>query len=172
MGVKLNRAGLAEHMGVSLPTVDRWVKEGMPVLQRGARGVEWAFDLAEVIRWWGDRKAAAAAGEVDDIAEIEKRTAKAKMEQAELALARDKSLVAPIAEFERAQSAMMAAIRQNVLNVPQRAVLQLLGETNETIFKQKLRAELTLALEQSAAADLAISDDDTTDDDDTDDERR
>ena len=169
MSVKLNRAGLAEHMGVSLPTIDRWVKEGMPVVQRGARGVEWSFDLADVIRWWGDRKAEAAAGKIDDVAEIEKRTAKAKMEQAELALAQAKALVAPIRDFERAQAAGVAAIRANVMNVPQRVVVQLLGETDESTFKQKLRAELTLALETAAKADLVLSEDDAEDDEDKDD---
>jgi phage terminase Nu1 subunit (DNA packaging protein) len=151
-------------MGISLPTVDRWVKEGMPVMQRGARGVEWAFDLVEVIRWWGDRKAEAAAGKIDDVAEIEKRTARAKMEQAELALAKDRNLVAPIRDFERAQAAIMAAIRQNVMNVPQRVVIQLLGESNEAVFKSKLRAELTLALETAATADLSVPDDEPEDD--------
>ncbi|CAG2144468.1 hypothetical protein LMG31506_03012 [Cupriavidus yeoncheonensis] len=166
MGVRLNRSGLAEHVGVSLPTVDRWVKEGMPVLQRGGRGVEWSFDLADVIRWYADRKAEAAGGATDDLEEIEKRTARAKMEQAELALAKAKGEVAPLQEFERAQASMMAAIRQNVMNVPQRAVLQLLGETDEMTFKQKLRAELTLALEQAATADLTPPDDEDESDDD------
>jgi phage terminase Nu1 subunit (DNA packaging protein) len=164
MGVKLNRSGLAEHMNVSLPTIDRWVKDGMPVVQRGARGIEWVFDLADVISWRIQRQLDAAGGAVDDIKEIEKRTARAKMEQAELALAEAKGLVAPVAEFERAQAALMAAIRQNVLNVPQRAVLQLLGETDEGSFKRKLRAELVLALEQSAAADLTPPDDEEQDD--------
>lgn len=160
MGVRLNRSGLAEHMGVSLPTVDRWAKEGMPVVQRGGRGVEWIYDLADVISWYAQRKVEAAGGEVNDLAEIDKRTARAKMEQAELALAQAKGLVAPIAEFERVQAAMMATIRQNIMNVPQRAVLQLLGETDEMIFKQKLRAELTLALEQSANAELDVQTED------------
>lgn len=160
MGVKLNRSGLAEHMGVSLPTVDRWVKEGMPVVQRGGRGVEWSFDLADVISWYAERTASARAGKVDDIEEIERRTAKAKMEKAELELAMAKSEVAPVSEFERAQSSLMASIRQNIMNVPSRAVLQLLGETDETIFKIKLRSELTTALEQAASADLEIPDDD------------
>jgi phage terminase Nu1 subunit (DNA packaging protein) len=163
MGVKLNRSGLSEHMGVSLPTIDRWVKEGMPVVQRGGRGIEWAFDLADVIQWYARRQAEAVAGKVDDLEEIERRTAKAKMEQAELALAKARDEVAPIAEFQRVQAAMMATIRQNMLNVPQRAVLQLLGETDETKFKQGLRAEITLALEQSAAADLDIEEDDQDD---------
>lgn len=166
MGVKLNRSGLAEHLGVSLPTVDRYVKDGMPVVTRGGRGIEWSFDLADVIRWYAQRQAEAAGGALDDLAEIEKRTSRAKMEQAELALAVAKGEVAPIAEFQRVQSAMMAVIRQNILNVPQRAVLQLLGETSETVFKQKLRAELTLALEQSAAADLDVDEDDEEDQDD------
>lgn len=165
MGVKLNRSGLAEHMGVSLPTIDRWVKDGMPVVQRGARGIEWVFDLADVISWYARRQAEAAGGAVDDLKEIEKRTARAKMEQAELGLAHARGQVAPIAEFQRVQSSMMAIIRQNILNVPQRAVLQLLGETDETTFKQKLRAELTLALEQSASADLNVDDDEEPDPD-------
>lgn len=169
MGVKLNRAGLAEHMGISLPTVDRWVKEGMPVVQRGSRGVEWVFDLSEVIRWWGDRKVEAATGATDDLEEIEKRTARAKMEKAELELAKAKGEVAPVREFERAQARIMAAIRQNVMNVTSRAVLQLLGETNETAFKQKLRAELTLALEQSAEAEIDLGEDDAIDGADEDD---
>lgn len=169
MGVKLNRSGLAEHMGISLPTVDRWVKDGMPVVTRGARGVEWVFDLSDVIRWHVDRKVEAASGEVNDLQEIEKRTAKAKMESAELDLAKKRGEVAPIAEFERAQAGLMAAIRQNIMNVPRRAVLQLLGETDEATFKQKLRAELTLALDQAAAADLTPpEDEDETDDDDDD----
>ncbi|QPB08614.1 terminase small subunit [Burkholderia phage Mica] len=136
----------------------------MPVMQRGARGIEWSFDLADVISWYARRQAEAAGGAVDDIKEIEKRTARAKMEQAELALAEAKGLVAPIKEFERAQAAMMAAIRQNVMNVPQRAVLQLLGETDEATFKRKLRAELVLALEQAAAAELAPPDDEQDED--------
>lgn len=164
MGVKLNRSGLAEHMDVSLPTIDRWVKDGMPVVTRGSRGVEWAFDLAEVISWYTRRQVDAAGGAVDDLAEIEKRTARAKMEQAELALADARKLVAPIREFERAQAAIFAEIRTNVMNVPQRVVVQLLGCTDEVEFKQKLRAELTLALEAAATAQLVLDDDETEDD--------
>lgn len=158
MGVKLNRSGLAEHMGVSLPTIDRWAKDGMPVVTKGGRGIEWVFDLGDVIRWYAQRQAEAAGGAVDDLAEIEKRTARAKMETAELALAEARKLVAPIREFERAQAAVFAEIRTNVMNVPQRVVVQLLGCTDEVEFKQKLRAELTLALEAAANADLTLDD--------------
>jgi phage terminase Nu1 subunit (DNA packaging protein) len=160
MGVKLNRAGLAEHLGVSLPTIDRWGKEGMPVVQRGSRGVEWVFDLAEVIRWRVDRAARDAADDAPDgLDEIEKRTAAAKMLKAELELAQARGDVAPIREFERAQAKAFAEVRANVMNVAQRVVIQLLGETNETRFKEVLRGELTLALQAAAEADLTLADD-------------
>lgn len=157
MTIKLNRADLAAHMGVSLVTIDVWRKEGMPVLERGGPGKQWAFDLPAVIRWWGDRKATQAVGEAPtDLNEIEKRTASAKMQKAELELAKARGDVAPIRDFERAQAKAFAEIRSNVMNVPQRVVIQLLGETNEAVFKKKLKAELVLALQAAADADLTL----------------
>ncbi|WP_333670018.1 hypothetical protein, partial [Acinetobacter guillouiae] len=90
--------------------------------------------------------------------ELELRKQKAETELAELKLAKEKGEVALISEFERAQSIAFSIIRSNILNIPQRAVLQLLGETDERTFKEKLRAELVLALE--TVADLDIEDDD------------
>lgn len=163
----VNREQLSQAMGISLPTVNTWVRDGCPVKRRGTKGVSWEFVLSDVVAWWGNRQREAAGGAVDDIKEIDKRTARAKMETAELALAKERGLVAPVREFERVQSAVFAQIRANVMNVPQRVVVQLLGETNEVIFKQKLRAELTLALEASAEADPALDDEDDTDDSET-----
>lgn len=159
MGVRLNRAGLAEHLAVSLPTIDRWVKDGMPVVQRGSRGVEWTFDLAEVIRWRIERATSeATAGAPTDVEEIEKRAASAKMQMAELDLAKKRGEVADVRDFERAWARMLAEIQVKVMNVPQRVVIQLLGETNETLFKQKLKAELTQALTAAAEAEIDLGD--------------
>ena len=52
----------------------------------------------------------------------------------------------------------MAEIRANVMNTPQRVVLSLLGETDETRFKAVLKRELAAALEQSATELLAKDD--------------
>jgi phage terminase Nu1 subunit (DNA packaging protein) len=157
VGVKLNRSDLADHMGISMPTVDRWVKDGMPVDVRGRQGVQWSFDLADVIRWRIDRAAKDAAADApDDLAQIEKRTAQAKMLTAELDLAKKRGEVAPIADFERAQAKAFAQIRANVMNVAQRVVIQLLGETDEARFKEVLKGELTLALTAAAEADLTL----------------
>lgn len=157
MTIRLNRAELAHHMGVSTVTIDTWRKDGMPVLQAGSRGIEWAFDLTAVIKWYADKKVREAEGKApDDLAQIEKRTASVKMQRIELQLAKERKEVAPIADFERAMAAAFAEIRTNIMNVPQRVVIQLLGETDEATFKKKLKAELTLALQAAAEADITL----------------
>jgi len=157
MTIRLNRAELAQYMGVSTVTIDTWRKEGMPVLQAGSRGVEWSFDVTAVIKWFAAKKVKEAEGKApDDLAQIEKRTASVKMQRIELQLAKERKEVAPIADFERAMAAAFAEIRTNVMNVPQRVVIQLLGETDEARFKKKLIAELTMALQAAADADITL----------------
>jgi phage terminase Nu1 subunit (DNA packaging protein) len=156
-GPHATRGGIADTFAVSLPTVDAWVRQGCPVVKRGSRGVEWVFDVPVVIAWRQDKAVADATGDASsDDAEMERRIKSAKMKRAELELAKDMKEVAPVREFERVQAAMFANIRANIMNVPARALLQLLGETNETVFKNKLRAELTLALDQAASAELDL----------------
>lgn len=88
------------------------------------------------------------------------RKLKADADLAELTLAKERGDIAPIKEFERAQGLMYSAIQAKILNVPARAVLQLLGCGDEAVFKATLRSELVLALQQSAQADIELSDDD------------
>lgn len=154
-GKQVTRQALADVFGVSLPTIDAWVRKGCPFVEKGGRGQEWKFNTAQVSTWLRDRDVEEATGDIpDDMEELKLRKQKAETELAELELAEKKGEVALIAEFERAQSMVFAAIRANIMNVPQRAVLQLLGETDERAFKEKLKAELILALETSAEEEL------------------
>ncbi|SAL03158.1 Phage DNA packaging protein Nu1 [Caballeronia fortuita] len=159
-GTTVNRAGLADVFGVALTTIDTWVRSGCPVVQKGGRGQEWKFNTAAVARWREETAAAAAAGDApDDIEKLDLRKAAAETQMAELKLAQARAEVAPVAEFEKATARLMATIRANITNVPARAVLRLLGEKDSATFKRILKEELTLALEQSAEADLALDDD-------------
>ena len=154
-GKQVTRQALADVFGVSLPTIDAWVRKGCPFVEKGGRGQEWQFNTAQVSKWLRDRDVEEATGDIpDDMDELKLRKQKAETELAELELAERKGEVALIAEFERAQAMVFAAIRANIMNVPQRAVLQLLGETDERAFKEKLKAELVLALETSAEEEL------------------
>lgn len=151
----VNRTGLSEVFGVALNTIDSWVRQGCPVVQKGAgKGQEWQFNTAQVSKWLRDRDVEEATGGIpDDMDELKLRKQKAETELAELELTQKKGEVALISEFERIWAMSMGQLRQNILGVPQRAVLQLLGETDEMAFKEKLRAEIVLALEQTVESE-------------------
>jgi len=151
-GQVVTRAGLADVFGVSLPTIDSWVRAGCTYIQRGGRGKEWQFNTADVAQWLRDKARDEGRGTAQaSEEELKLRKLAAEAEKAELELAKAKGEVAPVREFERATSALMAVIRQNVM--------QLIGCTDETEFKSKLRAELVLALESAAEEELALDDD-------------
>lgn len=157
MAVTVNRQGVADSFGVALTTVDRWIRDGCPVQKRGSRGIDSEFILSDVIRWRTEKAVAEAAGnEPTDAEEVQLRKLVAETELAELKLAKERGLVAPVDEFERVTAKLLATIQTRVMNVPDRAALQLLGCTDEREFKSKLSAELRLALENAAAADINI----------------
>ena len=59
--MKCNRSELAEVLGVSLPSIDRFVRDGMPVERPGRRGVPARFDSAASVAWLRQRDAERAA---------------------------------------------------------------------------------------------------------------
>lgn len=166
-GQEVNRGELAQIMGVTPPTVDAWVRDGCPQAAAGSRGVAAKFNTADVAKWLRDKARSEGAGKLpDDEDALRKRRLLADTLRAELALAKEMGEVAPIEEFERAQVAAMTIVRTNMLQVPARAVLQLIGCTDETQFKQVLRAEIVLALESAASAEIDITDEELSDNDD------
>ncbi|MGX5175167.1 hypothetical protein ACUR5C_14205 [Aliikangiella sp. IMCC44653] len=42
---------LASMMDVTITTVERWIRDGMPVEQRGSQLQEWVFNLSAVKQW-------------------------------------------------------------------------------------------------------------------------
>ncbi len=159
-GQSVTRQGLADVFGVSLPTIDSWVRQGCPNVKKGGLGKAWEFDTAAVAQWQKEKAVEDATGGIDASEdELKKRKAQAETELVELELLLKKGELAPIFEFEKTWAMAFSALRQNILNVVQRAELALLGETDGVVFKAKLREELVGALEQTAATNLSEEDD-------------
>lgn len=164
-GQKVNRSGLAAVFGVSMPTVDAWVRNGCPGVKTGAgKGGGWEFDTADVARWLQQRAADDAGGaEVADENALKRRRMAVTLKADELALARDMGMLAPIEDFERAQAKVFAMLRQSVMTVPARVAMSLVGEKSEIRIKQVLTAELTAALTKVAELDFDLVPDDEDD---------
>ena len=159
-GQKVNRSELSGIFGVSLPTVDMWVRSGCPGIKVGAgKGGGWEFDTAEVSQWLQKRAADnASGGELADENAVKRRRAAISLKADELDLAQKMALVAPIEEFERAQAKMFAMLRQAIMTVPARVAMGLVGEKSEIRIKQVLTAELADALNRVAEQELELDD--------------
>lgn len=158
-GLIVNRSQLAATFGVSLPTVDQWVRSGCPHVTKGAQGQSWKFNTADVTQWRISTAVAEATGDADALEnDLRRRRMLADTKHAELNLAKAQGEVAPLSEFEREWARAFTTVQVNVMNVPQRAVVRLLGCTDEAEFKEVLAEELRLALEQSAEEDVPEED--------------
>ena len=47
----LNKGEVADFFGVSLPTVDAWIRDGMPVSSKGTNGQAWEFRAGHCWAW-------------------------------------------------------------------------------------------------------------------------
>jgi phage terminase Nu1 subunit (DNA packaging protein) len=163
----VNRTELAKAFGKSPPTIDAWVADGCPVQKKGSKGVPAEFVLPDVIAWYTAKAISVATGSAPaDEAELKLRRLKAETEiselnreKTELELAKAKGEVSAVRDFERAQAAIFATIRQNVLMAPANVASSLMGCTDESEFKRVMVAALKDALESAANTDLELDED-------------
>jgi phage terminase Nu1 subunit (DNA packaging protein) len=163
----VNRGELSEATGAALTTIDKWVRAGCPVVQRGAgKGQEWKFSLPDVITWLRARDVEAATGKTtEDESKLKLRRLQADTAAAELALAKARAEVAPLDQVERMVARAFAEVRAAMRQLPGRVVSRLIGETDERKFKSVLGEEIDQVLESLANANLAGSDDEEEDED-------
>ncbi len=150
---------IAKLLMISERRVQQLTADGViPKAERGR--YELAPAVQGYIKFLQERSLASDKTPVDYHVEKARMT-KFQADLAEIELATARAEVAPVAEFERAQARAFAEIRTNIMSVPQRIVVQLLGCKDETEFKTKLRSELALALEAAATADIDLEDEDS-----------
>lgn len=161
-GNKVNRAGLAGVFGVSLPTVDSWVRSGCPYDQKGlGKGLAWVFDTADVSLWRQSVAADnAAGGDLQDADALKIRRMRAETGIVEIEYLAAKGLIAPIADMERAWSRVLAELQTNLRgSLIVRLVAQLIGETDERAFKRIALSEIDVILESLSVLDVTADGD-------------
>ena len=115
---RVNKAELAAWFDVSLPTIEAWIRRGMPISQRGSRGVPWVIDILEVAEW-------RFSGRADNNGEIDperltpsdrKAWYEGEARRRDLQ-ERDRELI-PAIEVEQAIRTAFAAIGQSLRSIP------------------------------------------------------
>ncbi len=154
----VNRAEMAGVFAVSLPTVDRWVSKGCPVVSRGGKGKEWSFDLAAVIAWRVDtavQDAVAVDPRKASDEELRRRKLLAEVELVEIESAKAKGEVIDLKTVMHNLGNLLEIVKANMRRVPERVVASVVGNTNEREIKALILAEIDQALTETAEMDFA-----------------
>jgi terminase small subunit / prophage DNA-packing protein len=162
-GKVVNRADLASVLGVSPPTVDAYLRRGMPFRKRGDKGKAWEFDTADVVDWLRDEEARRHMGEqaatmtLDD---AKKRREVANAQLAELELAEKLRTVIKVDDVAATVREEYQVVRQLMLSIPGRLAQELAAEADASVVERMLKDAIAEALEELTADDGAGSDDD------------
>lgn len=162
--MRSNRTQIADVLGVNKVTVDTYVREGMPAVERAdrSRGIEWVFDTSLCIKWLIERAVARVA-----------RSSDAGPESFEDAKTRDKSAVAGLREMQLAErrkelvaiddvvervEAQYAIVKSGLRAIPGRVSQLLAVEADPARVEAVLKAEINVVLSALSAEEAAHGD--------------
>ena len=157
---QVNRAELAEILGVSLPTITSKVSKGMPFEQRGGRGREWTFDTAAVFEWEKEQAIINATGDLSSVTddELKRRKLAAETTLVELEGAKKRGDLIPREEIEKMLVNLVLDTKARLLLVPRRCAPLLTQLTSEQeirdIIEEEQREALTDLSNMGADQDL------------------
>ncbi|EOT7723583.1 hypothetical protein ACNH1D_004826 [Escherichia coli] len=138
-------ADLAELTGLSSRRIRQLVESGR--LTRSGRN---RYQLAEVFMALVEEMS--GGDKASELTAERVRKLRAEATLAELELAKQRGEVAPIEEFQSVWTNRFTIIRANMLQLPQRVVTMLIGETDERRFKQVMTEEIKQILTAAASS--------------------
>jgi len=112
-----NKAGAALFFGITIPTLDKWIREGMPIVQRGSQGISWVIDLQAAAKWRYEARLPSGQIDPETLPPAERKlwydgeTRRRDLQQ------KDRHLI-PDSEVEQAVATAFAAVAHSVLALP------------------------------------------------------
>ena len=153
-GRKVNKTEAAELFGVTLKTVDNWIRKG---LAHEPQGREVLLNTAAIAQFLEDdlktRLANTPAAENIDQARVRKISADAAL--AELQLQRERGEVVNIEDVAKTVGEEYAAVRAKLLAIPTKLAPRIAIEDNEAACRDLIEREITEALNELIADSVA-----------------
>lgn len=147
---------LADVFDVNVHTVYKWLREGCPVHQQGIRGKQpHLFQTSDVASWKEKKLLDGINNNTDKIGfdEAKRRKAVAEAGIAEIALAKGRGEVAELDVIKKVVENAFATVASRLRKVPERVVMQVVGETDEILIKRAILDEIDQALEALSLVD-------------------
>ena len=152
----VNRAELADVLGVSVVTVDNRIARGLPVERKGREGKSYEFETSDVIDWHVKKQISKdnphgnpEGTSKDTGTNLKQRKLEAETEISELErdkrrieLAEKKKLVVLVEDVVHEFANEIANLRAQLLNLPRRVAPIIVGEMHEDRVKEVLEDEI------------------------------
>jgi phage terminase Nu1 subunit (DNA packaging protein) len=107
----------AEFFGISLRTLDAWIREGAPVAQAGARRIAYVLDLRAIAEWRYTARQSESDIDPERLPPSDrKQWYDGEMKRREIQV-RDRELI-PASEVEEVVATSYAAVSQALLSLP------------------------------------------------------
>ena len=129
-----SKAACAEFFDVSLPTVEAWIRRGMPVVQRGSKGLAWVIDLLDAARWRFAGPTDASGADPDSLSPQDRKAwYEGETKRRDLQI-KDSELI-PAGDVERVIATAFAAISSDIRAIPDNLERQygISGEVAESV---------------------------------------
>ncbi len=148
----VNKAELADVLGISLPTLSNWVKGGLPVVSRGGNGRPWEFDLTACVAWVRKRDIAQATSVSDDstMAEAELRHKRAQAAIQEIELAEKRRQVVRVEDVSAMVADMVTSVRQRMRGTGGRLAPRLVGVEDARVIRATVEEDIDQTLRELA----------------------
>lgn len=152
----LTRRELAEVHDVHPQTVTKWERAGMPIAERGRRGVPSLYDPDQVDRWLKAREDAAESGKVVDLTRERARKERALARLNELRYQERARELVPTDEVAEVWGAHINAVRTKLLALPITLVDRLFraAKRGHTAVEYELEKAVREILTEIAEGDL------------------
>lgn len=154
-GKLVNKAELAEICGVSLTSIDNWIRQGLPYVEKGDLSSPWTFDTYQVIKWKTKKapKPTKLATSTDseepeaiDINEAKRRKAVAEAKLAELDLHLKQEKVILLEAVQMAVTEEFNRIRTRFLGLPAKLAPRLFQTDNPAKIQELLNKDIRATL--------------------------
>lgn len=151
----VNRVTLSLILGKNVSTIDSWVRQGMPYVEKGSKGIDWLFDTSKVIKW-RERKLREedSTPERIELDEARRRKTAAEAGILEIELQQKRGEVIEREEVELGLSQAFITIKQRLRTIPERLIPQIIAETDERICSELLLSEIDDALLELSQLDF------------------
>lgn len=168
-------ADICDIFGTTNQTVQVWVKQGCPFIQRGDRGIEWKFESGLVAKWREeqaveialerlqrdkkpDKPQAVMATPENNLIDATLRGKLATAQLKEYELARIKGETVTIHEVRAIYEEDLAVVRARILAIPGRLAQELAIESDAVKIERIIKREVSDALSELSYDENAILD--------------